>query len=231
MQLERCTTVPWRDARIAFTFALVALVAVPVESPATTLERVRSSGKLRLGYVADARPFSYQDESGNAAGYAVAVCRSVAEQVKVQLGSAALGVEWLNQISTAGAVVTGLSLLVFIANILVSRRSMPKAVANPWGAATLEWAIPSPPPVYNFTVLPEVKSWLPLWTKDGVTKIPDTPPEPIHVPGGSFWPLLSAVAIVIIAIGGLMHSVPVAVGGAVATAVCLWAWAFEPFDV
>jgi cytochrome c oxidase subunit 1 len=34
---------------------------------------------------------------------------------------------------------------------------------DPWDAWTLEWAIPSPPPVYNFAAIPEVRSRRPLW--------------------------------------------------------------------
>jgi len=58
-------------------------------------EGVKKSGKLALGYYANARPFSYNDGSGKAAGYAVELCQKVAEQVKADLGMAALEVEWV----------------------------------------------------------------------------------------------------------------------------------------
>ncbi len=78
--------------------ALVSLVtllnaALPVS--AGTLDQIKGSGKLRLGYRTDARPFSYRDESGNAAGYSVVLCQRIAEQVKAELGLPALGVEWV----------------------------------------------------------------------------------------------------------------------------------------
>jgi ABC-type amino acid transport substrate-binding protein len=110
MQLERNTHAPWREGRIAFAVAFLALFAAPAAqaqdepaaetaaaapAPTTTLERVRSSGRLALGYVADAQPFSYRDASGSAAGYAVAVCRSVVEQVKAELGMPGLTVDWI----------------------------------------------------------------------------------------------------------------------------------------
>ena len=34
---------------------------------------------------------------------------------------------------------------------------------DPWGAPTLEWSIPSPPPEYNFATIPTVTSRYPLW--------------------------------------------------------------------
>ena len=64
-------------------------------APSGTLERVRQTGRLRLGYRADARPYSYRDESGNAAGYSVALCQKVVDLAKAELGVAALNVEWV----------------------------------------------------------------------------------------------------------------------------------------
>jgi ABC-type amino acid transport substrate-binding protein len=70
--------------------------AAPAAKPAApTLDRVKSSGTLKLGYRSDARPFSFKDASGNAAGYSVDLCRALGESVKSQLGQAALKVEWV----------------------------------------------------------------------------------------------------------------------------------------
>ena len=44
-----------------------------------------------------------------------------------------------------------------------SRSTGAVAGPNPWGAATLEWSIPSPPPEYNFAVVPTVTSRYPMW--------------------------------------------------------------------
>src|SRR5262249_23109500 len=44
---------------------------------------------------ADARPFSYRDASGKAAGYSVALCEKIADQVKLELGLSSLAVEWV----------------------------------------------------------------------------------------------------------------------------------------
>jgi ABC-type amino acid transport substrate-binding protein len=50
---------------------------------------------MKLGYLADARPFSYRNESGAAEGYAVALCQQVADQVKKGLALPSLRVEWV----------------------------------------------------------------------------------------------------------------------------------------
>ena len=70
---------------IAFLAALPPPSAEAATGPVSTLDRVKQSGKLTLGYRTDARPFSYEDESGNAAGYSVALCEKIAEQVKADL--------------------------------------------------------------------------------------------------------------------------------------------------
>lgn len=62
---------------------------------AGTLERVRAKGTLVLGYYTQAQPMSYRDSSGNAAGYAVMLCRQVADAVKVELGRQQLDVAWV----------------------------------------------------------------------------------------------------------------------------------------
>jgi cytochrome c oxidase subunit 1 len=50
----------------------------------------------------------------------------------------------------------GLSMLIFLWNLVASWRAGPRAAANPWRALTLEWQVASPPPVFNFDAVPTV---------------------------------------------------------------------------
>jgi cytochrome c oxidase subunit 1 len=80
--------------------------------------------------------------------------------------SEGLGFDTMNLIATLGSYLIGIATLVFAWNLLTSARRGLVAGPNPWGAATLEWAMPSPPPVYNFLEIPIVRTRMPLWESD-----------------------------------------------------------------
>jgi len=63
-----------------------------------------------------------------------------------------------NWLSTIGAFVIGLGMLIFMGAIISSWTSGKKAPANPWGSKSLEWQTPTPVPLENFKVLPVVTS-------------------------------------------------------------------------
>jgi cytochrome c oxidase subunit I len=69
----------------------------------------------------------------------------------------------MNLISTVGAFLIGISVLVLLWNIRISLSSGEPAGDNPWNAWTLEWATASPPPEHNFDSVPPVHSARPLW--------------------------------------------------------------------
>ena len=66
-------------------FSLMAPV-LPAAA-ATTLDRIKETGRIKFGYLVDARPFSFRNDSGAADGYAVALCQQIAAQMKAQLSS------------------------------------------------------------------------------------------------------------------------------------------------
>lgn len=73
------------------------------------------------------------------------------------------GWEVFNLISTLGVAVQAAGILCFVLNLLWSAWKGKPAGDDPWDAWTLEWSTTSPPPEYNFEVLPEVRSRRPLW--------------------------------------------------------------------
>jgi cytochrome c oxidase subunit 1 len=57
-----------------------------------------------------------------------------------------------------GYIMVAGIILIFV-NLFLSFRNPPTAPADPWGGTTLEWSIPSPPPLKNFTREPIVASY------------------------------------------------------------------------
>jgi cytochrome c oxidase subunit 1 len=84
------------------------------------------------------------------------------------------GWEIWNLVVTLGLPMQMAGILIFVINIVISLRRGAPAGDDPWDAWTLEWATTSPPPVYNFDVVPVVSSRRPLWD----LKHPDDPDGP-----------------------------------------------------
>jgi heme/copper-type cytochrome/quinol oxidase subunit 1 len=73
------------------------------------------------------------------------------------------GWELFNMMSSVGTAMLVIAGIIFAVNFFRSRSRGPLAGNDPWGAPTLEWSIPSPPPDYNFAEIPEVTSRYPMW--------------------------------------------------------------------
>jgi cytochrome c oxidase subunit 1 len=67
-----------------------------------------------------------------------------------------------NLISTIGAFILGVGILVTIINVWRSLKVGAIAGPDPWKGNTLEWFTTSPPPVNNFDVIPRVRSVEPM---------------------------------------------------------------------
>ncbi|WP_342372034.1 cytochrome c oxidase subunit I [Propioniciclava soli] len=75
------------------------------------------------------------------------------------------GFTFLNQVSTVGAFLLGVSMLPFLWNVYTSHKNAPRVtVDDPWGwGRSLEWATSCPPPRFNFTKLPRIRSESPAF--------------------------------------------------------------------
>jgi cytochrome c oxidase subunit I len=62
----------------------------------------------------------------------------------------------LNLFISIASFALGLSTLIFVYNMITSWRGGPRAAGNPWRGMTLEWQVPSPPPIFNFDRVPTV---------------------------------------------------------------------------
>jgi cytochrome c oxidase subunit 1/cytochrome c oxidase subunit I+III len=74
-----------------------------------------------------------------------------------------MGWDASNLVVTIGGFFFAAGVALLLVNVLASLRRGRPASSNPWDAPTLEWLVPSPPPPYNFAVIPTVGSRHPLW--------------------------------------------------------------------
>ena len=75
--------------------AASALLALPRRAAAQTLDKIRKSGAITLGYIDGAAPFSYADGNGEPQGYSVELCRAVADGIAAQLKREGLKMRWV----------------------------------------------------------------------------------------------------------------------------------------
>jgi cytochrome c oxidase subunit I len=159
-----------------------------------------------------------------------------------------MGWDWLNLITTVGSFVFAVGVLIFIVNVVTSYRRGREAGDNPWDAPTLEWATTSPPPPYNFVVIPTVGSRHPLWEDRlgvkteqqsyphaglvldhgreaiGTDPLDATPDIILKMPSDSLAPLVLSIASTFVFIGLVAHWWWLAALAAVATGAAIIAW-------
>ncbi|MCO5251712.1 MAG: cytochrome c oxidase subunit I [Candidatus Kapabacteria bacterium] len=63
----------------------------------------------------------------------------------------------MHQFATVGSWVLIAGILLMFINLFLGLKNGKKSGNNPWGGMTLEWTVPSPPPLLNFKKIPTVK--------------------------------------------------------------------------
>jgi cytochrome c oxidase subunit 1 len=163
----------------------------------------------------------------------------------------ALGLTFWNQVSTVGAFLIALSILIFIVNVIrtqLAPKPDPLAMADPWDGRTIEWMTTSPPPVHNFDEIPTVHAlddyWHRKYVEDertgrlvpaqagGAISREEVPAvahgHAIHLPSPSFWPIVAAFGLPVIGYGVVLESWVLGAVGALIVFVGLYGWAMEP---
>jgi cytochrome c oxidase subunit I len=159
-----------------------------------------------------------------------------------------MGWDWVNLVTTAGSFLFAVGVLIFIYNVVISRKRGHPAGDNPWDAPTLEWATSSPPPPYNFAVVPTVASRHPLWEDRlgtdehsvigtgavlehgrealGTTPLDAEPNIILKMPGDTLVPLFLAASMTVLTVGlALVNWAVVALGALlIGGAIVTWLW-------
>ncbi len=128
-------------------------------------------------------------------------------------------------VAEVGAVVILCGILATIAQLVVSIRTRDARrdlTGDPWNGRTLEWSTTSPPPHYNFAVLPRVDSVDAFWTmkKNGIAA-PPVVYDPIAVPPRSPNGFVTAFFAVVTGFALIWHIVWMAVLGLLCASITL----------
>ncbi len=84
---------------------------------------------------------------------------------RVHVYSPDAGWDWLNLSSSIGGFIQAIGFVLLLLDLYLHARMGRGAGRNPWGAGTLEWAMPTPASDYNFASQPRVDSRQPLWDR------------------------------------------------------------------
>jgi cytochrome c oxidase subunit I+III len=142
-----------------------------------------------------------------------------------------------NLAETIGAFVLTAGLLLIFTNLAWSRFRGAPSGPDPFHGGTLEWTTSSPPPPYNFAVIPTVTSPYPNWDRVGGALALDHGHETssstvrdgrlddvLHMPSESGWPIVLASAVALLFVMLLTSHYVVAGIFAIVAALVLVAW-------
>lgn len=161
-----------------------------------------------------------------------------------------MGVDVVNLLSTIGAFVLAAGVLVYAGNLVYTKLRGPQAPLDPWGGDSLEWATSKSPPYNaNWPAIPVVTDRHPLWAPAGepsprqremaeafdhqlvrvrvspFTSVLSAEPEgTMRLAAPSFWPLIPALGLAVIAAGILMELYWITIVGVLVVVVGLIGW-------
>jgi cytochrome c oxidase subunit 1 len=152
-----------------------------------------------------------------------------------------------NLVASIGSYILALGIFVFIVNVWKTSRKGAPAPLDPWDARSLEWMTASPPKEHNFDAIPAVhaideffhRKYEEVETEHGhrLVKVKTAEEilaeqeaaadEHIHMPSPSYWPIVLAFALPILAYG-IIYTRYLAVAGGIIVLLAVYGWSLEP---
>ncbi|NDG10344.1 MAG: hypothetical protein EB111_00605 [Actinobacteria bacterium] len=164
---------------------------------------------------------------------------------EARAGEGFFNLAFWNLVASIGSLILTVGVLFFLINIVVTARNKERAPLDPWNARSLEWMTSNPPKEHNFDSIPHVhhldEFFHRKYEEDPVThtmrevataeqvlaELERNADQHIHMPSPSYWPIVLATGLPIIALG-LIYSIPVAIVGGLIVLYAMYGWALEP---
>jgi cytochrome c oxidase subunit I len=163
------------------------------------------------------------------------------------MGEGTFNLAFWNKVATLGSYCIALSISVFLYNVWHTTRKGAASPLDPWDARSLEWLTTNPPKEHNFDVIPHVHALDEFFHLKYEEVDTDAGPrlkkvktaeqlmaeqeanadKHIHMPSPSYWPMVLAIALPIMAYGVIFNTL-LTVAGGVILLMAMFAWALEP---
>jgi len=152
-----------------------------------------------------------------------------------------------NLVASIGSFILGVGVLLFFVNVFLSHRRHGPAPLDPWDARSLEWMTTSPPKEHNFDVIPTVShldeffhrkyedrgegdhhDFHQVATAEDIMAEQEANAEAhIHLPSPSYWPIVLAFGLPVMAYGVIFNLLLIPAGAAIVM-LAMFGWSLEP---
>jgi cytochrome c oxidase subunit 1 len=162
-------------------------------------------------------------------------------------GEGFFNIAFWNLIASIGSLILGIGVLLFFINVYLSHRRHGPAPLDPWDARSLEWMTTNPPKEHNFDQIPTVghldeffhrkyedrgddehHDFHQVATAEEIMAEQEAgADEHIHMPSPSYWPILLAFGLPVMAYGVIFNFLLIPVGAAIVM-MSMFGWSLEP---
>jgi cytochrome c oxidase subunit I len=162
-------------------------------------------------------------------------------------GEGFFNITFWNAVSSVGSFILGIGVLLFFINVFLSHRRHGPAPLDPWDARSLEWLTTSPPKEHNFDRTPVVghldeffhrkyedrgenghHDYHQIATAEELMAEEEANADAhIHLPSPSYWPIVLAFGLPVMAYGVIFNILLIPAGAAIVL-LAMFGWSLEP---
>ncbi len=166
---------------------------------------------------------------------------------EARAGSGFFDLGFWNLVTSIGSFILGIGVLLFFINVYLSHRRHGPAPLDPWDARSLEWLTTSPPKEHNFDRTPTVghldeffhrkyedrgenghHDYHQVATAEDLMADEEANADAhIHLPSPSYWPIVLAFGLPVMAYG-VIYNILLIPAGAAIVLLAMFGWSLEP---